>query len=451
MQAMKFYLDSGLGKIEISRYLKYLHNTGNSDKVPLAKDINELDENTIFRYYSKMNKDNSFMNKLLSDQVITINDDIFVTWSRLRDQFTEILSKVTSMRYGFIPSSPHLINAITYMFLHGGISHLVGNMVFLWLVGCVLELGCGRVIYTGLYLVTGVLSVGLFYLVYTDSTVPLIGASGAISGLMGCYTLLYGRRKIKVFYSLGVYFNYTRLYAIVLLPIWIGKEFFQLLLGGPSQVAYVAHIGGLVSGAMLGYLNLKLLGQVDQEVFKDDPKEGIDLLLEEALQKIGKLDMSGARPTLEQVLERDPNNLVGLTHLFNIDKLHPQSETFHKTTSRFLQRLTSEAESQRRVYEIYKEYTHIAKVLRLHPDLLFRISSIFSAQGHLEESEKIIAMLLKKYPESQKVPPGILNLGRAYLKSGVEAKGEKCLRVLCKRYPESSESQIALRLLQALK
>jgi TolA-binding protein len=113
--------------------------------------------------------------------------------------------------------------------------------------------------------------------------------------------------------------------------------------------------------------------------------------------------------------------------------------------------LSTNKENKQKVYDIYKEYADIAKPLRLHPDLLFRISSIFSALDHPEEAEKIIAMLLQKHPTSQKIPSGILNLGRAYLKKGMSAKGEKCLRVLCKRYPESSESQIALRLLQPLK
>ena len=84
--------------------MKYLHNTENNDEISRAKDINDLDETTIFRYYFKMTKDNFFMNKLLSDQIITINDDIFATWFSLRDQFTKMLSKVTSMRYGFITS-----------------------------------------------------------------------------------------------------------------------------------------------------------------------------------------------------------------------------------------------------------------------------------------------------------------------------------------------------------
>jgi membrane associated rhomboid family serine protease len=450
-QAMQYYLDSGLGRIEVSSYLSYLDMAEDDAEILRLEGKNELDEAIIMHYYSQMMKDKSFIQSLLTDKIITNDDEIYVKWLSLRDKFGEMLSRVTSMRYGFISSSPRPASAMTYMFLHGSISHLVGNMLFLWLVGCVLELGCGRFVYTGLYLLTGILSVGLFYLVYMDSVVPLIGASGAISGLMGGYTLLYGKRKIRIFYSLGVYFNYTKIYAVILLPIWIGKEFIQLSLGGPSQVAYMAHIGGLVSGALLGYLNLKLLGQVDQEVFQEDPKEGIDLLLEEALHRIGKLDMSGARVLLEQVLEKDPNNTDSLSHLFNIDKLNPQSETFHKTTSRLLLRLSTNEAKQQRIYDIFKEYNGIAKPLQLHPDLLFRLSTIFAAQGHLEESEKIIAMLIQKCPKSQKIPPGILNLGRAYLEQGVVAKGEKCLRVLCKRYPGSSESQIALKLLQALK
>ena len=449
-RAMQFYLDSGLGSIEVSRYLNYVEMNKNKE-ILHSQYRNKVSKNTVIRHYAQMLRDGTFMHKLLTDQIITIDEEIYVEWRQLRDEFDHMLSKVTSMKYGFIPSSARYLNAITYMFLHGGIMHLVGNMVFLWLVGCVLELAWGRAVYAGLYLLTGAASVGLYYLIYMDSVVPLIGASGAISGLMGAYTLLYGKRKIKIFYSLGVYFNYTTIYAIVLLPIWIGKEFFQLFFGGPSQVAYVAHIGGLASGALLAVLSLKILGQVDQEVFKEDPKEGIDLLLEAALQKIGKLDMSGARPLLEQILEKDPNNVDGLNHLFNIDKLNPQSETFHKTTSRVLLRLSSDKENQQRVYDIYKEYADLAKPLRLHPDLLLRLSSIFSAQGHLEEAEKIIAMLLRKYPQSQKIPSGILDLGRAYLKKGVSAKGEKCLRVLCKRYPGASESQAALRLLQTLK
>ena len=449
-KAMQFYLDSGLGSIEVSRYLDYMERN-KSKEILDSPHRDTVSKNTVARYYSKMLNDSTFMHKLLTEQIITVDQEIYEEWRMLRSQFADMLSTVTSMKYGYIPSSSHYLNGITYMFLHGGVMHLVGNMVFLWLVGCVLELGCGRVAYAGLYLLSGVASVCFYHFVYMDSVLPLIGASGAISGLMGAYSLLYGKKKIKIFYSLGVYFNYTRMYAIVLLPVWIGKEFFQLFFGGPSQVAYVAHIGGLISGVVLAVLILKLWGQVDEEVFKEDPKEGIDSLLEIALQKIAKLDMSGARPVLEQILEKDPQNTAALIHLFNIDKLNPQSESFHRTASRVLVRLSTNKVNQQKVYDIFKEYADTAKPLRLHPDLLFRLSSIFAVQGHLEDAERIIGMLLQKYPKSQKIPSVILNLGRAYLKKGMSAKGEKCLRVVCKRFPGSSESQVALRLLQPLK
>jgi len=77
------------------------------------------------------------------------------------------------------------------MFLHGGFGHLLGNMIFLWLVGCMLEMGCGRGFYSAAYIVTGLCSVILFWSVYPKSTMPLIGASG----LMGAFTVLYGRKR----------------------------------------------------------------------------------------------------------------------------------------------------------------------------------------------------------------------------------------------------------------
>jgi len=193
-QAIQFYLDSGLGSIEVSRYLNYMEMNKNKE-ILHSQYRNKVNKNTVARHYAQMLRDGTFMRKLLTEQIITIDEEIYDEWRELRSKFDDKLSKVTSMKYGFIPSSARYLNAITYMFLHGGVMHLVGNMVFLWLVGCVLELAWGRAVYAGLYLLTGAASVGLYYLIYMDGVVPLIGASGAISGLMGAYTLLYGKRK----------------------------------------------------------------------------------------------------------------------------------------------------------------------------------------------------------------------------------------------------------------
>jgi len=448
-QAQEFYFDSGLYKMELSAYFTYLSTTRQDKSAEALAKKQNWSRQAVVVWYQRMMQDAEFQTRLLRDEIIRGDQQRFSEWKQLRTQYDDILFRVVAVRYGFRPAFPTYFTPFTYMFLHGGFGHLLGNMIFLWLVGCALELGYGRVLYAGLYLLTGVLSVGLYYLLYMTSTAPLIGASGAIAGLMGAYTLLYGRRKIKVFYSLGFYFNYTRVPALVLLPLWIGNECFQLFFGGASHVAYVAHLGGLASGALLGFVSKKCLGAVmEPETAPQDSREEQVSLLDEALEKLGKLDMDGARVLLERVLEKDPGNTKALTHLFHIDKLQPESERFHATASRLFLRLTNDKGEHGSVYAIFQEYVRLARRLSLDQQLLFRISSVLAAQGHPEDGERIMAVLLRSHPRSAGIPTGILNLARAYLHVGESDKGRKCLQVICRKYPESSECHIARKLLQ---
>ena len=447
-EAQEFYFDSGLVKIEVTAYLTYLSATKQDKRAEGLAKQEKLGEKVLFVYFRRMSRDAEFGRRLLNGEIITARQQTYPEWKKLRKEYDGMLSRVVFLVYGFKPASPSYVSAVTYMFLHGSVGHLLGNMVFLWLVGCALELGYGRLLYAAMYLFTGILSVSLYYLVYFTSAMPLVGASGAISGLMGAYTLLYGRRKIKVFYSLGFYFNYTRVPALVLLPLWIGNECYQLFFGGPSQVAYVAHLGGLASGALFGLMSRKFLRKVvDQEALPESPGEERALLLDQALQKMAKLDMGGARVLLEQVLEKEPGNTKALTQLFHIDKLDPPSEQFHATTSRLLLRLCSDRAEHAFVHPLFHEYCRIAPRLRLSQQLLCRIGSILAGQGHPEDGERILALLVRKDPKAAGIPTGILNLARAYLNMGKPDRGRRCLQIICQKYPESGESQIARKLL----
>jgi membrane associated rhomboid family serine protease len=446
-EATEFYLDSDLARIEVSAYLDYVRTT-KGIKRDLPPQKKGLDERTVMRLSMKMQSDEAFMERLLNDEIITPGDETYSTWKSLRTQYEGKLNRMVIFRYGFKPAKWSVLTAFTHMFIHGSFGHILGNMIFLWLVGCVLELGCGRVVYVAIYIISGMLAVGLFCLVYMHSRAPLIGASGAIAGLMGAYTVLYGRKRIKVFYSLGFYFNYTRVPAIILLPIWIGNEFFQLFWGGQSQIAYVAHIGGLISGASLGYLNLRILGRADEELFAEDPKEHIPAMLEKALQQVAELDMGGARSVLEEVLEIDPDNQSALTHLFNIEKLDPGGKRFNDTASRLLLRLSQDSDNCEALRNTFTEYCRISMRPKLSPGLLLRIGSVFSAHGHLEQAEKIMAVLLRGDHGLKELPAGLLNLAHAYFNKGMTDKGQKCLRIICQRYPESSQCLVARSLLK---
>ncbi len=143
---------------------------------------------------------------------------------------------------------------LTSMFLHGGWFHLIGNMWFLWLFGNNIEDSMGRSRYLPFYLICGFTAAALQTLLNPGSAVPMVGASGAISGIMGAYVVLYPRVRVHLLVVLVVFITRIEVPAYVMLGYW----FLLQLLGGTSTigtqqggVAFWAHVGGFVAGAAL--------------------------------------------------------------------------------------------------------------------------------------------------------------------------------------------------------
>lgn len=155
-----------------------------------------------------------------------------------------------------VPARPEAPDFLTSMFLHGSIGHLFGNMLFLWITGDNIEDAFGRFAYPFFYVFCGIVGGLAHVAVAPGSTVPLVGASGAISGLMGAYVVLYPNSRVRFFYWFFIRFAGTfEIRAMWWLGAWFG---FQLLLGGivgaeGGGVAYAAHIGGFVVGAGAAY------------------------------------------------------------------------------------------------------------------------------------------------------------------------------------------------------
>ena len=319
--ASELYFTSGLVNIEISYYLAY--RVGRLGEPVEVMTDDQFDEETLVQNYLAMQADDLFQQKLENDEIIMPSDPVYTEWKDLKTEYEAISSQLTAYRYGFVPAQKSLLTSFTYMFMHGSTGHLVGNMIFLWIVGCMLEMGLGRLQYAALYFFGGLFAVWLFWLIYMTSTIPLVGASGSIAGFMGAFAVLFGKKRVKIFYSLGFYFNYLKIPAIILLPIWIGNEFYQLFGGGSTHVAYVAHIGGLIGGALFGIVCLKFALGFNDEVIADTPVDEISPLIEKALKHIAELDLTAGRQLLEKVLAREPDNIDALTHLFNVYKLDP--------------------------------------------------------------------------------------------------------------------------------
>ena len=438
----ELYFTSGLAEIEISRYIAY--REGRLEELAEGGEVDEqFDQQTLFRYYLEMQRDDRFLKKLENDEIITPSDPLYAEWKELRSAYISERSELTSFKHGFIPAKKSLPTSLTYMFLHGSTGHLVGNMIFLWIVGCMLEMGLGRLRYSLLYLFGGLFAVWVYWLVYMNSTLPLVGASGAIAGLMGAFAVLFGKKRVKIFYSLGFYFNYITIPAIILLPLWMGNEFFQLFFGGAAHVAYAAHIGGLVGGALFGLICLKFFLGFDRDVIQEAPVDETAPLIEKALKHIGELDMESGCRLLENVLAKEPENIDALTHLFNVYKLNPDDAKFHNLTQKLIFELTRSYNTYEKAHQIYQEYIRHAGQARLTPQLYIQLSLAFAAAGHLEAAVKIITLLLKKVPDSPGVSTALLKLARAYDQKGMPTKGQKCMQLICSKYPESIEAQVA--------
>ena len=152
-----------------------------------------------------------------------------------------------------IADGRNLHTLITSMFLHGGLMHLAGNMLFLWIFGDNLEEDLGHVGYLLFYLASGIGAGLAQVLADTGSLVPTIGASGAIAGVMGGYLLLYPKAKVDVLFIFIVFFKVFPVPAWVMLGVWFALQLFNGVGADASVggVAYWAHAGGFIVGFAL--------------------------------------------------------------------------------------------------------------------------------------------------------------------------------------------------------
>ncbi len=148
---------------------------------------------------------------------------------------------------------PWWASLVTSMFLHGGWLHIIFNMLFLWIFGNNVEDTMGRVKFLLFYLLCGLAASAAQVAIDPSSTVPTVGASGAIAGVLGAYIVLFPRARVLSVITLFIFFPVIMVPAWVLLVIWFGLQLVQGLaaLGAQTEVAFFAHVGGFVAGVAL--------------------------------------------------------------------------------------------------------------------------------------------------------------------------------------------------------
>lgn len=201
----------------------------------------------------KTPRQRDFWERFAAGQIVDPADEVYVRWARARDLSDERKEAHVYWRLGFRKSQANPVTLITSLFVHGGLFHVLFNMLYLWTVGVNMEDVWGRGLFLLFYFLGGVAATGAHALALpaTDDT-PLIGASGAVASVMGAFLVRHFRTKIR-FYSLLIYVGLVRVKAGIILPIWVLLELRSALTtdAAGAGVAFWAHVGGFFVGALV--------------------------------------------------------------------------------------------------------------------------------------------------------------------------------------------------------
>ena len=321
-------------------------------------------------------------------QLDALATEVLVVWRALPMQ-----------RLGYVPAEPHAYAALTSMFVHAGLLHIVGNMLFLFLTGPFIEDLYGRPLFAGLYFVSGFAALGAHVAHAPHSFVPLVGASGAIAGVMGAFLVRMARARIQ-FLVLPVPILWMLRFklwlpAFVVLPLWFAEQFWYAHSQPDAGVAFWAHVGGFTCGA--GAALAVKLARVEERVVAPSIEKQTTLTQDPALERALEARLQGdfdtARREARSVLARQPDNLDAWTELYESAVATEDPQELGRCVPRLLslyQRLGEPDLAGALMYD--RRFTHLDGLpVALHLSLAAHYEKQGDARAALERYGKVLA------------------------------------------------------------
>lgn len=315
-QLLRYYVDHPY--LEFPDNMRQFLTQSEIEKIQVMKESAEKpqDEDTLEEQQSKLDD--------IAEEVITsLNQDPF-------------------RKYGFVPADPHLTNLFTCMFMHSGFFHLFGNMLFLFLAGCAIEDAWGRPLYLVFYLASGLVATGVHQVIFPHSASPLVGASGAIAGLMGAFLVRLAKTRIRFFYLIWLLFLGLRsgsFYApaYIVLPLWLVQQFLIASMddGSGGGVAVWAHIGGFIFGAVVA-VAIKLTN-FEEKFIAPAIEKKVSLeqnpLFLKGMQLSEIRDYPGALICLQKVVRQEPNHYEAYMEMRRIAEVTGDRAGYNRNTA----------------------------------------------------------------------------------------------------------------------
>ncbi len=416
--AAETYVHSGLAEIEVPYYRRYLKLYAPQK---LTDELNDAADDWP-GWMWLVQTDEGFQARLAEGRVIAPSSSRYMEWQRKRAAFTPSYEAITFVHYGLRTAQPSAETLFTHMFLHAGVWHLLGNALFLVAVGFLVEATLTRTVFLASYLLAGLGSAAFNLWFDPPSLVPGIGASGAIAGLMGMYAVLYGLRRIRFFYFVGVYFDYVRLPAIILLPAWIANELLQMWLYPDSNINYMAHLGGLVTGALIGLATRHLaVGYDMSHIEQEDAERVFEQSLNAARALCDRFEYRLALPELRRLYRERPDHPVLLQLYHEAARIDLASDAYHESVNGFLQAHRQNPVFYDQQVGVYRDYLARARPgPRLQAESLLAVLPALLAADQLEDAARLVTALAKRPRPDPRLPA----FARALAKS-LEAHGDQ--------------------------
>lgn len=445
LTAVNYYLYSPLPDIETPLYLEHLKLTSPNTVDTVSEQLKNLSEQDAeqskLAALRMMSVDGRFQQKLRNRNYVAENTVHYQRWLYSRLEYEKLLGYVVKYQFAYKPAMPDSLTLFTHIFIHDNVIHLFLNAIMLVIFGLSLEILIGRFLFFSLFICSGVISA--YVLSYIDSTAYYwnVGASGALAGLVGAYVVIFFREKIRFFYTLGIYFGYVTAPAIVLLPIWFVFEFveYSLFSGSTSNLS---HIGGMSFGVVAGFLIKNLVTKKQTSVHTSFDRQ-FEHQYQQALTHIAHLEFTQAHRLLLDLAKNYPDNKYVLRQLFNLEKVHPDKDTFHAYAHAIFNLDARDAETQQILYQTYNDYRAYAKPQpQFTTEQLVKLSRLFANTKHLDAAEKILDYLMVNRPDNKDLPDILYAIIRVYLQLQLVDKLNQYSNLLREKFPDSQEAKI---------
>ena len=444
-RAAGFYATSSLPALELPAFVDWLAKTG-SPQADRARRL--LARQAVEPLLDGLQNEPRFLKLLHDGAVITTAHPQHAQWQQDRAAYEQRLPPPFTRRWAQDYSADAAFKPWTWLtaaFLHGSTGHLLGNMLFLFLFGFSVELALGRGTYLAFYLLGAVGAALLAGWAYAGKGSIGLGASGAVSALMGMYAVLYRLRRIRFFYQLFFYFNYVTAPALILLPAWIANELLQHLLGGQG-IAYMAHLGGLLTGAALMAAAMHLRKTRPVELPAPPAPDPYERHSAAARKLAAEMKFGAACAEWRAAAQHRPDDADALRAWFNLARLQPAGDDFHRAAQRIFRLQRQDPATLELQHASYLTYLNQARPgARLSPGDMARLARRFTRAQQFVDAQRLCQALTKTAPDHAELADTLTVCATGLLQAGRHAQAQQWLPQLLRVAPNDMVTRTLLQ------